>query len=89
MQHGYPSQYVLSGPSLIREYDPELINRDLGYLSPDNFRIMVASQQAPGNVEFSKRERWYDTEYEIMEFGGPLKKVTTIFLWFYIIEVYI
>ncbi|KAI7855111.1 Metalloenzyme, LuxS/M16 peptidase-like protein [Circinella umbellata] len=74
MQHGYPSQYVLSGPSLIREYDPELINRDLGYLRPDNFRIMVASQQAPGNVEFSKRERWYDTEYEIMEFSGPLKQ---------------
>lgn len=75
MQHGYPSQFVLSGPSLIREYDPELINRDLSWLRPDQFRIMVASQEAPCGVQFTQRERWYDTEYEVKEFGEGLKKV--------------
>lgn len=78
MQHGYPPQFVLSGPSLIREYNPDLINHDLSYLRPDNFRIMVASREAPNGVPFTKKERWYDTEYEMLGFSSNLRQVMAL-----------
>lgn len=75
MQHGYPAPFILSGPSLIREYNVDVINENLEYLRPDNFRIMVASQQPPNGAQFTKREKWYDTEYNVLEFSDSLKKV--------------
>ncbi|KAI8388880.1 Metalloenzyme, LuxS/M16 peptidase-like protein [Radiomyces spectabilis] len=74
MQHGYPSNCVLSGPSLIRKYDPELISDNLNWLRPDNFRIMLAAQHPPGGVQFTKKEKWYDTEYEVKDFSEDLIK---------------
>lgn len=75
MQHGYPSAYVLSGPSLIREYDPELINENLEWIRPDNFRIMLASQTPPNGVEYTEKERWYGTEYSVHDFDEKLIEV--------------
>ncbi|KAI7895156.1 Metalloenzyme, LuxS/M16 peptidase-like protein [Mucor mucedo] len=72
MQHGYPAAYVLSGPSLIREYDPELINENLSWLRPDNFRIMLASQNPPNGVEYIHKETWYGTEYNVLDFDDKL-----------------
>ncbi|ORZ23957.1 Metalloenzyme, LuxS/M16 peptidase-like protein [Absidia repens] len=72
MQHNYPPQYILSGPSLIRDYDPHLIQENLNWLGPDNFRIMLASQTPPNGVSFTKREKWYDTEYEVIDFNSSL-----------------
>ncbi|KAL0093600.1 ubiquinol-cytochrome c reductase core subunit 2 [Phycomyces blakesleeanus] len=74
MQHGYPSEYILSGPSLIREYNPELIEENLSWLRPDNFRIMLASQTPPKGVQFTKKERWYGTEYEVRDFDDNLNQ---------------
>lgn len=76
MQHGYPPQFVLSGPSLIREYNPDLINKNLSCLRPDNFRIMVASREAPNGIQFTKKERWYDTEFEVLDFSSNMQQVT-------------
>ncbi|OBZ83270.1 Insulin-degrading enzyme [Choanephora cucurbitarum] len=74
MQHGYPSEFVLSGPSLIREYDPELIKENLDWLRPDNFRIMLASQVPPHDIEFTEKETWYGTEYKVIDFDDQLIK---------------
>ncbi|KAI8967298.1 Metalloenzyme, LuxS/M16 peptidase-like protein [Mycotypha africana] len=74
MQHGYPEVSVLSGPSLIRHYDPELIKENLDYLCPDNFRIMLASQTPPNGIEFTQREKWYGTEYNVVDFDEDLIK---------------
>ncbi|KAI9321267.1 Metalloenzyme, LuxS/M16 peptidase-like protein [Dichotomocladium elegans] len=74
MQHGYPASCILSGPSLIRDFNVGIINENLDYLRPDNFRIMVASQQAPNGVEFTMREKWYGTEYSVLEFSDNLKQ---------------
>jgi insulysin len=76
MQHGYPSDYILSGPSLIRGYDPALIQDNLNWLRPDNFRIMLASQTPPDGISFTKREKWYDTEYQVVDFGDSLVDVS-------------
>lgn len=76
MQHGYPSEYILSGPSLIRHYDPELIKENLSWIRPDNFRIMLASQSPPNGVEYTQKETWYGTEYNVLDFDQDLIKVS-------------
>lgn len=81
MQHDYPSQFIISGPSLIRKYDAKLIEDNLKWLRPDNFRIMLASQTPPEGIEFTKRERWYDTEYDVTGFNSSLIEVSLIFLF--------
>lgn len=75
MQHGYPSACILSGPSLIREYDPELIKENLDWIRPDNFRIMLASQTPPNGVEYTEKEIWYGTEYNVLDFDQQLIEV--------------
>lgn len=75
MQHGYPSSYILSGPSLIREYDADLIKNNLDWIRPDNFRIMLASQTPPNGIEFTERETWYGTEYNVVDFDQNLVQV--------------
>lgn len=78
MQHGYPSSYILSGPSLIREYDADLIKSNLDWIRPDNFRIMLASQTPPEGIEFTERETWYGTEYKVVDFDQKLIQVIQI-----------
>ncbi|CAO3650854.1 unnamed protein product [Cunninghamella echinulata] len=72
MQHSYPSSFIISGPSLIRKYDASLIEDNLKWLRPDNFRIMLASQNPPEGIEFTKREQWYETEYDVIDFNSSL-----------------
>ncbi|KAJ9639866.1 metalloprotease [Coniosporium tulheliwenetii] len=61
MQRPLPRQWLLSGSSLIRKFNPEAISSGLSYLRPDNVRLTVVSQDFPGN--WDKKERWYGTEY--------------------------
>ncbi|KAG0178612.1 Insulinase (Peptidase M16) [Apophysomyces sp. BC1034] len=75
MQRGYPSQCLLSGPSLIREYNPDLIEENLAWIRADNFRIVLASQKLPDNIECTKRETWYGAEYDVHDFDEKLKKM--------------
>ncbi|EIE83827.1 hypothetical protein G6F46_002708 [Rhizopus delemar] len=72
MQHGYPSQYILSGPSLIRHYDAELIKENLDWLRPDNFRFMLACHSPPNGIKFTEKERWYESEYTVVDFDSDL-----------------
>ncbi|KAM3582295.1 metalloprotease [Umbelopsis sp. WA50703] len=74
MQHGYPPENVLSGPSLIHEYDPELITENLNWLGDDNFRVTLTSQKFPGGIKPTKKERWYGTEYEVVNISDELRK---------------
>jgi insulysin len=61
MQRPFPRDYLLSGPSLIRKFNPDAIRRGLASLRPDNFRLTIVSQEFPGAWE--KKEKWYGTEY--------------------------
>ncbi|KAF2403106.1 a-pheromone processing metallopeptidase Ste23 [Trichodelitschia bisporula] len=61
MQRPYPRDRLLSGPSLVRKFEPEAIKKGLEYLSPDNFRIIITSQDFPG--DWDQKEKWYGTEY--------------------------
>ncbi|KAK1060679.1 metalloprotease [Friedmanniomyces endolithicus] len=62
MQKPLPREKLLSGQSLIRKFNPEGIQRGLSHLDPDNFRIVLISQELP--VETDQKEQWYGTDYK-------------------------
>ncbi|KAI8378795.1 Metalloenzyme, LuxS/M16 peptidase-like protein [Choanephora cucurbitarum] len=72
MQDSLPPQYVISGNSLLRKYDPLLIEEHMALLRPDNFRLTLVSQELPKGIECTKTEKWYSTEYEVMSLSEDL-----------------
>ncbi len=62
MQKPLPREWLLSGPHLIRKYDPDAISKALSYLRTDNFRLIIVSRDYPG--DWDQREKWYGTEYK-------------------------
>ncbi|KKA20371.1 Insulysin [Rasamsonia emersonii CBS 393.64] len=63
MQKPLPREWLLSGNDLLRKFDPEAIKNALSYLRADNFRLMIVSQNFPGN--WDSKEKWYGTEYKV------------------------
>lgn len=61
MQKPIPREWLLSGHSRVRTFDPKAIERGLAKLSPENMRISIVSQKFPG--DWDKKEKWYGTEY--------------------------
>ncbi|XP_046746475.1 LOW QUALITY PROTEIN: insulin-degrading enzyme-like [Diprion similis] len=57
----YPMQEVLTGPRLFKEWRPDLIEKVLSYLTPENVRISVVAQQYEDIA--SEKETWYGTRY--------------------------
>ncbi len=62
-----PDEFVLSR-SVLRRYDPDLIVEYGNYLTVDNVRVTLISQ----NVETDQTEKWYGTEYSIEDFSDEL-----------------
>ncbi|GES66360.1 a-pheromone processing metallopeptidase Ste23 [Aspergillus terreus] len=62
MQKPLPREWLLSG-SLLRTYNPDLIKKALSYFRPDNFRMIIVSQDYPG--DWDSKEKWYGTEYKV------------------------
>jgi insulysin len=61
MQTPLPREWLLSGHSRLRKFDPSAIEEGLACLRPDNFRMSVVSQHFPGT--WKQKEKWYGTEY--------------------------
>ncbi|KAM0526284.1 hypothetical protein ACHAPS_004017 [Verticillium nonalfalfae] len=61
MQKPLPREWLLSGHSKLRKFDPELIREGLACLRPDNLRLTIVSRNFPGN--WDRKEKWYGTEY--------------------------
>jgi len=61
LMHYYPPEYILSGPYLFYEWNPELIKEVIGFLNPDNLRIMVVSKDF--DTSNSLLEPWYKIPY--------------------------
>lgn len=61
MQKPLPREWLLSGHSRLRTFDPKLINDALGKIRPDNMRMVIVSRNFPGS--WDKKEKWYGTEY--------------------------
>lgn len=80
MQENLPPQWTISGGHLLRKYDPELINKHLELLRPDNFRLTLAAQEFPNGVKCTKVEKWYSTDYEIMPLSENLVTVSRFYV---------
>lgn len=63
MQKELPRNWLLSGTSKFRKFDAKAIVQAMQYLREDNFRLMLVSQEYPG--EWGEREKWYGTEYKV------------------------
>lgn len=76
MQKPLPREWLLSGTSLVRKFDPEAITNALSYLRADNCRLTLVSQDFPGG--WDKKEKWYGTEYKMepieSKFAAEMKK---------------
>lgn len=79
MQKPLPREWLLSGTSLIREFNPRMIKESLDYLRPDNFRLSVVCRDCPkGNWEAT--EKWYGTEYRVEKIPQEfLSEIQSIF----------
>ena len=63
MQKPLPRNWLLSGTSKFRKFDPKAIVQAMQFLRDDNFRLMIVSQDFP--VELDQKEKWYGTDYRI------------------------
>jgi insulysin len=63
MQKPLPRNWLLSGTSKLRRFDPKGIVQAVQFLRDDNFRLMIVSQDYP--IELDQKEKWYGTEYRI------------------------
>ncbi|KAK7517072.1 Metalloenzyme, LuxS/M16 peptidase-like protein [Phyllosticta citriasiana] len=71
MQKPYPRDQLLSGPSVVRKFNPEAIKVGLSHLRPDNFRMTITSQDWPG--DWDQKEKWYGTEYKYQKIPQKLR----------------
>lgn len=72
MQRPLPREYLLSGPTVLRTFDPRGIQRALSHLRPDNFRSIIMSHDFPGDWDMT--ERWYGTEYKCQRMSDGYKR---------------
>ncbi|KAF2125491.1 insulin-degrading enzyme [Dothidotthia symphoricarpi CBS 119687] len=63
MQKPYDRTMLLSGPAVIRKFDADRISEAMEFLRPDNFRMVVVSQEFPGG--WDRKEKWYGTEHKV------------------------
>lgn len=61
MQKPLPREWLLSGTSRLRKFDPKAIREGIECLRPDNLRMTIVSRDYPGKWEH--KEKWYGTEY--------------------------
>jgi len=68
--HYYPPEYLLQGPYLLYEWRPELVKEVLGFLNPENLRIMLIAKDLEFDHSKSLLEPWYKIPYN----STPLDK---------------
>ncbi|KAI1267360.1 peptidase M16 inactive domain-containing protein [Xylariaceae sp. FL1019] len=63
MQKPLPREWLLSGQSRLRKFDPATIQSGIELLRPENMRMTIISQDFPGG--WDQKEKWYGTEYKV------------------------
>ncbi len=64
----YPAKHALNIDAVFNRFDPDLVNDFLGYLSPDNMRLIVSGK----NLELDQKEYYYGTGYSISQLSESL-----------------
>ena len=68
----FPPRLYLSGPSRIRDIDPNAVKALFAQLTPQNVFVTQVSQTFEGKAE--KAEKWYKTKYAAEAREGVLRK---------------
>ena len=71
MQKPLPREWLLSGDSRLRKFDPELIHEWI-FLRPDNLRMAIVSRDFPG--KWDRKEKLYGTEYTCSKFPVDFRR---------------
>jgi insulysin len=71
--HDFYLTDILSGPYLLKDFDPELIKNCMQYLGEDNFRFIILARHSDITGSWAKAEH-YGTEHQILEFSNQLKE---------------
>lgn len=58
----FPPEHSISGPHLIREWNPAAVGGFLSELVPENARVMLVDKQFEERCELE--EKWYRTRYD-------------------------
>ncbi|GLV31928.1 Insulin degrading metalloproteinase [Carabus blaptoides fortunei] len=61
--HDYPLEEVLSGPYILSEYRPDIVEQLLEDFNPDNMRLAVIAKKYAGQTD--QIEPWYGTEFKV------------------------
>ncbi|KAG0325326.1 Insulinase (Peptidase M16) [Dissophora globulifera] len=74
MQQGFAPEWTLSGSTMIRSRDNQLVMDYINRLTVDKWRGQVVTQDTSivPNGAFTETERWYGIEYHIENVPGPL-----------------
>ncbi|KAK7425349.1 metalloprotease [Neonectria magnoliae] len=70
MQKPLPREWLLSGHSRLRTFEPQQIEKALSTIRPDNFRMTIVSRNHPGS--WDQKEKWYGTEYRYEKIPSEL-----------------
>lgn len=70
MQKPLPRNWLLSGSTKLRRFDPDAIAKAMEFFRPDNCRLVIISQDYP--VGFDQKEKWYGTEYTVKDMPAEL-----------------
>ena len=70
--HDYSPRLYLSGPSRLRDIDPEAVRAFFAKLTPQNAFVTQVSQTFEGKAK--KAEKWYKTKYASESQGAYLSK---------------
>ena len=68
--HNFPTEHIISGNYLLREFQPQFITELLNQLIPSNMRLTVVSKTFSGQTE--SVEKWYETPYTESSIPEPL-----------------
>ncbi|KAG8271132.1 hypothetical protein J6590_069508 [Homalodisca vitripennis] len=60
--HDYPMEEVLSASYLLSEWRPDLVQKVLGYFTPQNVRVAVVGKMFENKA--TESEKWYGTKYK-------------------------
>lgn len=69
----YAEDWVLAGPTLVDQFDPDLVSEFIERLSPSNMRYEVISKQFEGKTNLTAP--WYQTPYNIEAVSAEKLKV--------------
>jgi insulysin len=65
MQKPIPRPWLLSNVAKYRRFDPKAIVNAMQFLRHDNFRLLIVSQDYPG--DWDAKEKWYGTDYRVQK----------------------